>query len=423
MDKAIEKKKWPAPKIISIAVVTIIISSLIYLLMNTQGSRLKVDINRVSIAQVTVGEFQEYIPITGNVLPHTTVFLDLEEGGIVEKIYVQGGVAINQGDLILGFSNTTVQKQNIDSETRLLDNLNQLRNSKYSNIRQNLQLKDQLLDLDQKILEIDKTFGRYQTLVGNPVSEISKDLFESTRDELKYWKEKRILLNERIRQETDLQEQQNVQIDDSIKRINRSLDILSKIIDSLEVRAPIAGHLSSMNAEIGQNFARGQRIGQIDQLDGFKVRADVDQYYISRVTIGQQGSFDFNGKDYLLRVNKIYSEVSNGAFQVDMEFVGEIASGIKRGQSLQIDLALGESKNSKLVAKGGFYRHTNGRWVYRVSEDGRSAHRTEIVAGRQNPQNFEILEGLETGDQIISSGYDLFNDVDTLTFSEPLSKK
>ncbi|GAB1267743.1 efflux RND transporter periplasmic adaptor subunit [Aurantivibrio infirmus] len=422
MDRAIEKKKWPASKIITILVGLTTGILLIYLLSNQQGSRLKVDVNRISTAQVKVGEFQEYIPITGNVLPHTTVFLDLEEGGIVEKIYVQGGVPIEKGDLILGFSNTTVQKQNIDSETRLLENLNQLRNSKYANIRQNLQLKDQLLDLDQQILETEKTFQRYELLIDNPNAPLPKEQYETTRDQLIYLKEKRKLLNERIRQETILQEQQNEQIDDSIERVNRSLEILTKIIDSLEVRAPISGHLSSMNAEIGQNFTRGQRIGQIDQLDSFKVRADIDQYYISRVTVGQQGSFDFNGTEYRLEVSKIYPEVSNGAFQVDLEFIGNIANGIKRGQSLQIDLALGESKNSKLVAKGGFYRHTNGRWVYKVSEDGLSASRVDIVAGRQNPQNFEILEGLETGDWIISSGYDVFNDADTLTFSEPVGK-
>ncbi len=422
MDRAIEKKKWPASKIITILVGLTTGILLIYLLSNQQGSRLKVDVNRISTAQVKVGEFQEYIPITGNVLPHTTVFLDLEEGGIVEKIYVQGGVPIEKGDLILGFSNTTVQKQNIDSETRLLENLNQLRNSKYANIRQNLQLKDQLLDLDQQILETEKTFQRYELLIDNPNAPLPKEQYETTRDQLIYLKDKRKLLNERIRQETILQEQQNEQIDDSIERVNRSLEILTKIIDSLEVRAPISGHLSSMNAEIGQNFTRGQRIGQIDQLDSFKVRADIDQYYISRVTVGQQGSFDFNGTEYRLEVSKIYPEVSNGAFQVDLEFIGNIANGIKRGQSLQIDLALGESKNSKLVAKGGFYRHTNGRWVYKVSEDGLSASRVDIVAGRQNPQNFEILEGLETGDWIISSGYDVFNDADTLTFSEPVGK-
>ncbi|GAB1264149.1 efflux RND transporter periplasmic adaptor subunit [Aurantivibrio infirmus] len=422
MDRAIEKKKWPASKIITILVGLTTGILLIYLLSNQQGSRLKVDVNRISTAQVKVGEFQEYIPITGNVLPHTTVFLDLEEGGIVEKIYVQGGVPIEKGDLILGFSNTTVQKQNIDSETRLLENLNQLRNSKYANIRQNLQLKDQLLDLDQQILETEKTFQRYELLIDNPNAPLPKEQYETTRDQLIYLKEKRKLLNERIRQETILQEQQNEQIDDSIERVNRSLEILTKIIDSLEVRAPISGHLSSMNAEIGQNFTRGQRIGQIDQLGSFKVRADIDQYYISRVTVGQQGSFDFNGTEYRLEVSKIYPEVSNGAFQVDLEFIGNIANGIKRGQSLQIDLALGESKNSKLVAKGGFYRHTNGRWVYKVSEDGLSASRVDIVAGRQNPQNFEILEGLETGDWIISSGYDVFNDADTLTFSEPVGK-
>lgn len=421
MDRPIEKKKWPTSKIMTYVVVGLAIIGAGYTAIGTSSkSSLTIDADRISIARVTQGEFKEYIPIIGRVLPSTTVFLDLEEGGIVESIHITSGNWVNAGDQILSFSNTSVQKNTIDSETRLLENLNQLRNSQISLTEKNLILKDQLLDLNYRILNLEKNYERFKTLREQLNTTLSAEQFESIGDELDYLKDKRVLLEERIRQENILGKQQSEQVDDSIERVNRSLIVLTRIIESLDLRAPINGYLSSMRAEVGQSFSRGERVGQIDQLDSFKVRANIDQYYISTVVAGQLGSFEFGGQTYQLRVNKIYPEVENDTFEVDMEFVGNLAEGIKRGQRLQIDLSLSESGTSKLVAKGGFYRHTNGRWVYRVLDDGSGAERVVIVAGRQNPQSFEVLDGLETGDRIVSSSYDLFNDVDRLTFSDPI---
>ena len=420
MDRPIEKKKWPLPKVLWLSVAAFGTLFVTYWLFANSGqSRLRVDPDRISIAQVTVGDFLEYVPITGSVQPNVTVFLDLEEGGIVEEIFVDGGSPIQEGDLILRFSNTAVQKQNIDSESRLLENLDRLSNTKISATKNILMLKETLLDLDYRILELQKTYERYQTLVGKPGA-ITKEKFESTQDELDYLKQKRDLLKERIRQETLLQEQQNEQVDQSMERVSRNLDILEKISESLDVRAPISGHLSTLNAEVGQSFNRGQRIGQIDQLDGFKVRASVDQYYIGRVAVGLQGSFEFNGQDYMLEVNKIYPEVVNDSFQIDLAFVNGAPNGVKRGQTLQIDLFLSDSKNTKVIAKGGYYRYTNGRWVYKVADDRLSAYKVDILVGQQNPRSVEVLEGLEVGDWIITSSYDAFNDADLLKFPEPL---
>lgn len=393
--------------------------ALVYLVATSGTTRLNIESSRLSVAQVQEGEFQEYVPINGTVQPMTTVYLDLEEGGIVEKIYVEGGNPIKKGELILSFSNTAAQKQNIETETRLLENLNLLRNSKITLTQSNLMLKDQLLDLNHKIVEQEKTFKRFERLVDRPNPEISREAFETARDLLKYYKDKRALLEERIRQEKILEVQQNAQIESSIERVERNLEILAKIIDSLEVRAPIDGHLSTLSAEIGQSFQRGERIGQIDQLDSFKVRADVDQYYISKVAIGQHGTFEFDGRTHRLEIVKIYPEVTEGLFQVDMSF-DEVPSGIKRGQTLRIDLSLSEVKRTNIVAKGAFYKHTNGRWAYRVAADGRSARRTNIVVGRQNPQSVEVLEGLVPGDWILTSGYESFNNVDELTFPEAI---
>jgi len=424
MDRPIEQKKWPRRTLVLYAAVACVGVALITMtLANSGRTRLSIDPNRLTISKVELTRFQEYIPITGTVQPNNTVYLDLEEGGNVEKIYVESGKPIKKGTLILTLSNTTAQKQNIDAETRLIDNLNQLRNSKISLTTSNLVLKDQLLDLDYKILDLDKTFTRYQQLFKNPTPAVSREQFESTRDQLAYLKNKRTLLQERIRQETELQEQQSSQIESSIARVNRNLELLSRIVESLEVRAPVDGQLSTLNAEVGQGFQRGQRIGQIDQMDSFKVQADIDQYYISTVAVGQTGTFELNGRTRELKVTKVYSEVTKDTFKVDLAFADAIPEGIKRGQTLQIDLRLGESKRTNVVDKGGFYRYTNGRWAYLVASDGSSARRTNIVLGRQNPQSVEVLQGLKAGDAIITSSYDGFNDADVLTFSRPLSRQ
>jgi HlyD family secretion protein len=423
MDRQLEKKTWPPRRIAIFAISGVAGVALTWLVIANAGkTRLSVQSERLSIAQVTQGEFQEYVPVNGSVQPNTTVFLDLEEGGIVEKIYVQGGSPIKKGELILSFSNTAAQKANIEAETRLLENLNGLRNSKINLTQSNLILKEQLLDLEYRIGELQKTVARFQQLMSSPSTTLSKEQFEAKRDELAYLKSKRELLQQRIARETELQEQQSAQIDSSIKRVNKNLEILARIVDALEVRAPIDGHLSSLNAEIGQSFQRGQRIGQVDQLQSFKVRANVDQYYIAKVVVGQKGRFQFDGREHQVEVTKIYPEVAQDVFQVDLAFAGPIPEGIKRGQTLQIDLGLSESKTSNMVAKGGFYRHTNGRWAYLLADDGRSARRVDIVLGRQNPQHVEVLEGLKSGDWIITSNYESFGNADELKFPEPLKR-
>ena len=422
MDEPIEKKSWSTNRLVTVGSVGVVVVAIIYSLVSgPRASSLTIESDRISVDQVRVGEFQEYVPITGRVQPKVTVYLDLEEGGIVEQIFIESGNWVNKGDLILGFSNTMVQKNNIDSETRLLENLDNLRNSKISATQQSLLLKDQLLDLNFSILELERLFKRHKALNDEQNTNLSREEFEATRDRLHYLKEKKALLEARIHQETILRERQGRQIDDSMERGSRSLEMLTQIMESLTLRAPIDGYLSSMDAQVGQSFSRGQRVGQIDQLDSFKVTANIDQYYISKVLQDQQGKFSFGGETYELRINKIHPEVAEDAsFQVDLEFVGTVPDGIKRGQSLQIDLSLSASRTTNLVSKGGFYRHTNGRWIYRLSDDGSRAYRVDLIPGRQNPESFEVLEGLAPGDWIVSSSYDGFRDVDEVILNPPI---
>jgi HlyD family secretion protein len=423
MDRPIEKKKWTRTWIAIVAMVGLGGLTTISMVFGTpRRTRLTIDESRLRVAQVRQQEFQEYAAITGRAQPNKTTYLDLQEGGIVEKIYVHSGDLVKKGDSILLFSNNTAQKENIDAETRLLDNLNQLRNSKISLTQSNLILKDQLLDVEKKISDAQVKFNRYQQLMSGPTPFLSNEAFITAHDELGYYKNKRDLLQERIRQETILEKQQSKQIDSSMASVNRDMEVLSEIIASLNVRAPADGQLSTLNVEIGQSIQRWQRVGQIDELGSFMVRADIDQYYISKVAIGQKGKFEFDNRAYELKVSKIYPEVKNNVFQADLTFVGAVPEGLKRGQDLQIDLSLSEAKMTDVVEKGGFYRHTNGRWAYLLSADRRSARRRNLVLGRQNPQSVEVLEGLKVGDKIIVSDYDNFGDVDELSFKEPLKQ-
>jgi HlyD family secretion protein len=249
---------------------------------------------------------------------------------------------------------------------------------------------------------------------------ISQETFETTRNQLQYLQDKRALLAERIRQEDILSTNQIAQAKESIERLNTSMKLLDRIVKSLEVRAPIAGYLSTIDAQVGQNIPRGQRIGQIDLLERFKIRMKIDQYYISRVQIGTPGRLSLDGRDYEVKVQKIYPEVKDNAFEADVGFVDAVPETLKRGQTLTVELSFGSPSQGLTVAKGGFFQHTAGRWVYLVSADGRSARRVNVRLGRQNPREVEVLEGLNEGDRIVSSSYDTFNDVDELRFSESI---
>lgn len=383
-------------------------------------SRLSVDPARLTVATVGVGQFREYFPFDGTVVPETSVFLDLEEGGRVDEILSEGGQWVEAGTPILKISNTSLQRTTIDTETQLLAELDQISNTQIKLAQDRLTLRDQLLDREYRIQELQKTFDRYEQLVRSDVNPLTREEYERVRDELDYQKSKRDLLVERMDQEEILAKRQLERASDSVERLNTSLDLLARLVESLEVRAPISGHLSSIDAQLGQNIARGARIGQIDLLDAFKIRVRVDQYYVSRISVDTPGRFRLDGQEHAVVVSKIYPEVVNNAFEVDVAFLGNAPGNIRRGQTLTVELDFGETSDVLMVRKGGFFQQTAGRWTYLVAEDGRSASRIDIRLGRQNPQFVEVLEGLREGDRIITSGYDAFNGMDLLEFTEAL---
>jgi HlyD family secretion protein len=424
MDKAIEKKKWSGRRWAlagTAAAFALVVGWQV--MSRASSSRLTVDADRVTTAVVRRGDFLEYYPFDGTVEPATSVYLDVDEGGRVDEILVEGGAHVEKGDLILRFSNATMQRNAIDTETQLLENLNIQRDAQFNRAQSGLLLKEALLELDHQILDMEKKFRRYEVLVKDTSGPISQETFEIARDQLQYLRDRRALMAERIRQEDILSTSQISQAKTSIERLNASMQLLDRIVKSLEVRAPISGYLSTIDAQLGQNIPRGQRIGQIDLLDQFKVRMRIDQFYISRVEVGTGGHLDLDGRDFEVTVQKVYPEVRNGTFEADVVFAGAVPDSLKRGQTLTVELSFGSPSKGLTVSKGGFFQRTAGKWVYLVSADGRTARRVNVRLGRQNPREVEVLDGLNEGDRIVSSSYEPYNDVDQLEFSERIKAK
>lgn len=422
MDRALERKRGPSAGVIALAafgVVALVLGYLVY--MRSGETRLRVDPTRLTLAMVETGEFRDYFPFDGVVEPVTTMYLDVEEGGRVEEILVDGGQHVEAGELILRFSNAAVQRNSIDTETALVENLNALRNTQISLAQSELLLRDQLLDLEHRIVDTQMTFDRYARLQDGGA--VAREVFETVGAELEYLKAKRDLLADRIKRENELREQQMAQADYSINRLNLSLELLSRMADRLDVRAPISGYLSNIDANLGENVNRGQRVGQIDVLGDYKISVSVDQYYVARVQVGTPGRLELDGDTYEVVVDKIFTEVIDDAFLVDVAFVGEVPRDLRRGQRLTVEMNFSETTEAVMVARGGFFQQTAGRWVYLVSEDGESARRTAIRLGRQNPRFVEVLEGLRPGDWIVTSSYDAFNEVDELVFTEPAARE
>src|SRR5262245_22906433 len=305
MDRPLERKRFPPARIALLAGVGLAFVAAIQLIATRSGATtLRVEPTRLTTARVERGEFRDYYPVDGRVEPAKTVYLDLQEGGRVEEIFVAGGHPIAKGELIMRLSNANLQRSAIETETRLIENLDLLRNTQLTRAQSSLQLEDAMVDLGHQITEIENRYTRYQRLESDGV--ISKEVMESTRNDLARLREKRAVLKQRIEREEVLGRNQLSQAKESIESLTLSLDLLRRIVDSLDVRAPIDGFLSSIDVEIGESIVPGRRIGQIDQLDAFKMRARIDQYHLSRIEVGTPGTLDIDGKDYAVAVKRIY---------------------------------------------------------------------------------------------------------------------
>jgi len=413
MDRIIEKKKWTWKKISLIAVAVIFIASIVYLfLFQFKTSALNVERERLTIATISRGPFREFIPIVGNVLPINTFYLSAVEGGRVEEIYLEAGSMVKKGDKILKLGNTSLLLDIMWREAELFQQSNNLRNTQLSMEQQRLSLKSQVADIEFQLQQQKRIFDRSAELYKKEM--LSRQEYEAAQDQYEYLKKRRELTAESQKNDMEFRKAQIESLRSSLKRMEDNLSIAKQKLDNLTVKAPISGHLTALDAEIGQTKSPGERLGQIDVLDGFKVRANIDEHYLPRVENGKTGEFDLSGETYQLIVKKVFPEVKDGRFEVDLEFIDRIPAGITRGQTLHIRLDLGGISEAILLPRGGFYQTTGGNWIYILSNDEKTAFKRTIKLGRQNPQFYEILEGLEPGERVITSAYDNYNNIDNL---------
>jgi len=413
MDRVITKKNWTTKKIITLTSITLIVLLVFFSWYFTSGkSKLNVNTERITISGIKNGTFQEFIPVNGVVLPLTTIYLDATEGGRVEEKYVEDGATLKKGDPILKLSNTDLELSLANQETSVFNLLTQMQISRNAAQQNTIMKLNQGTDVESAMKEAERVYLLNKGLHDQHV--ISDQEFKQSENNYNYYRQKKKLTEQILNQDSVYTRQEMLQAKESYKRTEEALRIMRRKVEDLVVRAPIDGQLTSMDIEIGQNKNKGERLGQIDVLNGFKVRVDIDEHYISRIYNGLMGVFTFNNQDYRLVIHKIYTQVSNGKFQVDMKFEKDPPKGIRRGQSLQIRLALSDETQALLLPKGGFYQQTGGNWIFKLNENGDVAYKVDIQIGRQNPEYYEVLQGLKPGDQVITSGYDNYENTQEL---------
>lgn len=413
MDVKIEKKKFSTSKLLTIGGVVAVIALIVYVIISTSGgAKLAVNKERISISTIKNDIFQENIPVSGVVLPITTIYLDAVEGGRVEEKFVEDGAIMKKGDPILRLSNTDLELSLINQETSVYNLLTQMQISQNAARQNTINRLNQFTDVENSLIEAKRLFDLNTKLYEKGA--IGKQDYQSSLNNYNYQKQRMKLTKEVLQQDSISSKQEVEQAKNSYLRTQSALKLMRKKVEDLVVRAPIDGQLTSLDAEIGQSKTKGQRLGQIDVLTGFKVRVDVDEHYISRIYAGQKGTFKLNNKRYTLIIKKIFTQVVNGRFQVDMVFENEVPKGIRRGQNLQIQVALSAEKEALLVPKGGFFLKTGGNWIFKINEDDTKAYKVDIQLGSQNTRYYEVLSGLNAGDKVITSTYDSFNDIEQL---------
>ncbi len=413
MDRPIEKKNKITKKHIWIAILVIVVVFFAWnLLFGDKSSKLNVEKDKISITTVQESFFKNYISVNGTVEPITTVFLDAMEGGRVDEIVAEEGTMVKKGDLLVKLSNTSLILEISNYEALVSRTTNELRQARLLMDQQTLNSRSQILDVEYEIVKRKRDFKNNQILLDG--NHISREEYEISKERLELAEKKLDLLKENLKKDSIFRSVQVNALEKSVERMQHNLVLVNDRLEGLNFRAPVSGELASLDLEIGQVLSRGQRIGQINILDSYKLRVEIDEYYISKVSRELTGECDFSGSLYKGRIIKIYPEVSGGNFYADMVFVDSVPKSIKIGQTSRIKLELGAPKTAVLIPRGGFYQSTGGQWVYVVDPSGKFAIKRSINLGAQNPRFYEVLSGLEPGEKVIISSYDNFGDAEKL---------
>jgi HlyD family secretion protein len=417
VDRVIQKKKWSTKRILTILGIVGVVALIFGAWYFTSGnSKLNVETDRITISEVKKGPYKDLIPVNGIVLPITSIYLDATEGGRVEEKYVEDGAMMKKDQPILKLSNTNLQLSLVNQETSVYNLLTQMQISRNAAQQNTVNKLNQMTDVESQLTEAERIYKLDKHLYEQKA--IGLQEYKTAENNYNYYKQKKQLTNQILQQDSVSNTQQLDQAKQSFAGSQNALAVMRKKVGDLIVRAPVDGQLTAMDAEIGQNKREGERLGQIDVLSGFKVRVDIDEHYISRIFIGLSGDFSFAGKNYKLKITKVFTQVTGSRFQVDMQFEGAVPQGIRRGQTLQILLALSDETTAILVPKGGFYQQTGGNWIYKLNESGTIAYKTEIRLGRMNPDYYEVLEGLKPGDKVVTSSYENYGTMQELVLKK-----
>ena len=413
MDRRLEKRRF-TPRRVALGAALLLLAGLCgYALLADFGvRRLNVQRERLTLSAVELGPFLEYIPVRGTVVPLRTVYLDALESGQVVQVFAEEGTAVAVGDPLLRLANPDLELTILQQEAGLERSREELLNGRLTMEQNMLASRKTLMEIEYRLALDKRNFERYQDLPEEDLAAImSRQEYERLRDEYEYSARRMALTRETQTQDSLLAASKVAQLVSAVERTGRDLEIVRRRLDNLTVRAPVAGQLTSLDAEVGESKGAGARLGQIDMTEGFKVRATIDEHYIGRVGRGQRGQLrQRRTRPYGLSIRKVYPEVREGGFEVDLLFEGEAPGGIRRGQTLLVRLELGNLEEAVQVARGGFYQSTGGHWAYVLDASGDRAARRSIRLGRQNPRVYEVLEGLEPGERVITSSYESFGE-------------
>ena len=387
-----------------------------WLLFRDNSSTLRVDAQLLNIATVKQGEFNDYVRLTGSVQPMTTVQLSPLESGVVERIVAEEGTSVKRGDVILEMSNNSLSMQILQSEADLAEKQNILRNTMISMEQERLALRQEKLQLDLEVSRLKRTFEQNESLYNENL--LARETYLQSKEDYDLAVGRRNLILERQRQDSLYRSSQVEQMEESLRSMQRNMELIRQRVDNLKVKAPIDGEVGMLDAVLGQSLQQGANIGQVNDLTTYKVQAQIDEHYIDRITTGLVASFERQDTKYEMQLRKVYPEVRNGQFKADFRFVGDAPENIRSGQTYYLNLQLGEAAEAILIPRGSFYQATGGKWIYVVDASGEKAYRREIRIGRQNPQYYEVIEGLQPGEKVITSSYDNFGDNEVLILNK-----
>ena len=418
MDKIIEKKTgWRVAftkKALPWWLGALLMVFVVYLIVRPNNKTLRVDKDTVTISNVVMGEFNDYIRISGRVQPMTTIQLSPQEGGIVEKILIEEGSPVKAGDPILILNNDNLDLQILNSEAELAEKENILRNTQIQMEQQKLDVRQNVLEYGMQVDRLRRAYEQQKALYEDKL--IAKEEYLKAEEDYRLAKQKYDLMAERSKQDSLYRGTQIDRMEESLENMQLNMSMIRRRKSNLIVKAPIDGELGLLDVVLGQSIAAGTKIGQINSVGTYKVEAQIDEHYIDRVVAGLEATFERQGETYSTVIRKVYPEVRDGKFKADFKFGGEQPDNIRAGQTYYLNLQLGQPEEAVIIPRGTFYQKTGGKWIYVVNKEGTKAVKREIRIGRQNPQYYEVLEGLEPGEKVITSGYDTYGDSDVLVF-------